>query len=132
MLHSLTEAEIEDWKSYYQVIAAETFQSKFYPMLLMCLNPSLERVKFNLEFVRYGTSRTVEYTRADLPWLKELAQSERARQRELHKRNGSRTAKASPGRHCTCCPLLLTSFPVPKTNPYRRMAAARRRRVSLV
>jgi len=98
ILHSLTEAEIEDWKSYYQVIAADTFQSKFYPMLLMCLNPSLERVKFNLEFVRYGTSRTVEYTRADLPWLKELAQSERARQRELHKRNGSRTAKASPGR----------------------------------
>jgi len=60
MLHSLTDAEIEDWKSYYQVIAADTFQSKFYPMLLMSLNPSLERVKFNLEFVRYGTSRSVE------------------------------------------------------------------------
>src|SRR5260370_34722775 len=126
MLHSLTEAEIEDWKSYYQVIAAETFQSKFYPMLLMCLNPSLERVKFNLEFVRYGTSRTVEYTRADLPWLKELAQSERARQSELHKRNGSRTAKASPGRHCTWCPLLLNACPVAKTNPYRRMSPERR------
>jgi hypothetical protein len=81
MLHSLTEAEIEDWKSYYQVIAADTFQSKFYPMLLMSLNPSLERVKFKLEFVRYGTSRSVEYTRADLPWMKELAQRERARQR---------------------------------------------------
>ena len=26
-------------------------------MLLMSLNASLERVKFNLEFVRYGTSR---------------------------------------------------------------------------
>ncbi len=47
MLHSLTEAEIEDWKSYYQVIDADTFQSKFYPFLLMCLNPSLERVKFH-------------------------------------------------------------------------------------
>ena len=131
ILHSLTEAEIEDWKSYYQVIAADTFQSKFYPMLLMCLNPSLERVKFNLEFVRYGTSRTVEYTRADLPWLKELAQSERARQRELHKRNGSRTAKASPGRHCTWCPLLLNSCPVAKTNPYRRMTPERRLRFAL-
>jgi hypothetical protein len=50
MLHLLTEAEIEDWKSYYQVIAADTFQSKFYSMLLMSLNPSLKRVKFNLEF----------------------------------------------------------------------------------
>jgi hypothetical protein len=131
MLHSLTEAEIEDWKSYYQVVAADTFQSKFYPMLLMSLNPSLERVKFNLEFVRYGTSRTVEYTRADLPWLREMAQSERARQRELHKRNGSRTAKASPGRHCTWCPLLLNSCPMAKTNPYRRMTPERRLRFAL-
>ena len=131
MLHSLTEAEIEDWKSYYQVIAADTFQSKFYPMLLMTLNPSLERVKFNLEFVRYGTSRSVEYTRADLPWLRELAQRERARQIELHKRNGSRTAKASPGRHCTWCPLLLNSCPVAKTNPYRRMTPERRLRFAL-
>ena len=131
ILHSLTEAEIEDWKSYYQVIAADTFQSKFYPMLLMSLNTSLERVKFNLEFVRYGTSRSVEYTRADLPRLKELAQSERARQRELHKRNRSRTAKASPGRQCTWCPLLLNSCPVAKTNPYRRMTPQRRLRFAL-
>jgi len=131
MLHSLTEAEIEDWKSYYQVIAADTFQSKFYPMLLMSLNPSLERVKFNLQFVRYGTSRTIEYTRADLPWLRELAQSQRARQRELHKRSASRAAKASPGRHCTWCPLLLNSCPVAKTNPYRRMTPERRLRFAL-
>jgi hypothetical protein len=84
MLHSLTEAEIDDWKSYYQVIDADTFQSKFYPILLMCINPSLERAKFVLEFVRYGVSRCVEYTRKDLPWLKELARRERARQRKLH------------------------------------------------
>jgi hypothetical protein len=83
-LHSLTEAEIDDWKIYYQIIDAETFQSKLYPLLLMCLNPSLERVKFVLEFVRYGVSRSVEYTRRDLSWLKELAQRERTRQRKLH------------------------------------------------
>jgi hypothetical protein len=80
MIHSLAEAEIDDWKSYYQGIDADTFQSKFYALLLMYLNPSLERVKFVLEFVRYGASRSVEYTRKDLPWLKELAQRERARQ----------------------------------------------------
>src|SRR5579863_1351422 len=62
MLHSLAEAAIEDWKSYYQIIDADTFQSKFYPLLLMCLNPSVERVKFVLEFVRYGASRCVEHT----------------------------------------------------------------------
>jgi hypothetical protein len=74
MIHWLTEAEIDDWKSYYQVIDADTFQSKFYPLLLMCLNPSPERVKFVLEFVRYGASRSVEYTRKDLPWLKEFGE----------------------------------------------------------
>ena len=97
MIHSLTEAEIDDWKSYYQVVDADTFQSKFYPLLLMCLNPSLERVKFVLEFVRYGASRSVEYTRKDLPWLKELAQRERARQRKLHGLNRSRKLRHPQG-----------------------------------
>ena len=131
MIHSLTEAEIDDWKSYYQVIDADTFQSKFYPLLLMCLNPSLERVKFVLEFVRYGASRSVEYTRKDLPWLKELAQRERARQRKLHGLNRSRKLKTFPGRHCTWCPLLLNGCPVAETNPYARMTAERRLRFAL-
>ena len=133
MLHSLTEAEIDDWKSYYQVIDAKTFQSKFYPLLLMCLNPSLERVKFVLEFVRYGVSRCVEYTRKDLPWLKELAQRERARQRTLHELafSGDRNLKISPGRHCTWCPLLLNGCPVAETNPYGQMTAGERLRFAL-
>ncbi|HLG99297.1 MAG TPA: PD-(D/E)XK nuclease family protein [Bryobacteraceae bacterium] len=133
MLHSLTDAEIDDWKSYYQIIDADTFQSKLYPLLLMCLNPSLEKVKFVLEFVRYGASRCVEYTRKDLPWLKELAQRERARQRKLHElaASGERDFKASPGRHCTWCPLLLNGCPVAKTNPYGQMTAEERLRFAL-
>ena len=133
MLHSLTEAEIDDWKSYYQVIDADTFQSKFYPLLLMCLNPSLERVKFVLEFVRYGVSRCVEYTRKEIPALKELAQRERARQRKLHElvSSGDRDLKASPGRHCTWCPLLLNDCPVAETNPYHQMTAEDRLRFAL-
>lgn len=128
MLHSLTEAEIEDWKSYYQIIEADTFQSKFYPLLLMCVNPSLERVKFVLEFVRYGASRCAEYTRNDLPWLKELAQAERGRQRKLHELAAfdERDLKVSPGRHCTWCPLLLNGCPVAQTNPYLQMTAEQR------
>lgn len=133
MLHSLTEAEIDDWKSYYQIIDADTFQSKLYPLLLMCLNPSLERVKFVLEFVRYGASRRVEYTRKDLPWLKELAQRERTPQRTLHKLASfaEQDLKASPGRHCTWCPLLLNGCPVAKTNPYSQMTAEERLRFAL-
>jgi PD-(D/E)XK nuclease superfamily len=133
MLDSVTEAEIDDWKSYYQVVDADTFQSKFYPLLLMCLNPSLERVKFVLEFIRYGVSRCVEYTRKDLPWLKELAQRERARQRKLHGLVSirERDLKASPGRHCTWCPLLLNGCPVAETNPYGQMSAEERLRFAL-
>jgi hypothetical protein len=133
MLHSVTEAEISDWKSYYQVIDADTFQSKLYPLLLMCLNPSLQRVKFVLEFIRYGASRCVEYSRKDLPWLKELAQRERARQKGLHDLAalGERALKASPGRHCTWCPLLLNGCPVAETNPYGQMSAEERLRFAL-
>ncbi len=99
----------------------------------MCLNPSLERVKFVLEFVRYGVSRFVEYTRRDLPWLKEVAQRERARQRKLHESvfGEDPNLKASPGRHCTWCPLLLNGCPVAETNPYGQMTAEERLRFAL-
>lgn len=133
MLQSLTEAEIDDWKSYYQVVEAGTFQSKLYPLLLMCLNPSLERVRFVLEFIRYGVSRNVEYARRDVPWLKELAQGERTRQGRLHELAASdaRGLKVSPGRHCTWCPLLLNGCPVAQTNPYCQMTAEERLRFAL-
>lgn len=133
MLRSLTEAEIADWKSYYQIIDADTFQSKLYPLLLMCLNPCLEKVKFAMEFVRYGASRSVEYTRRDLPWLMDLAQRERARQKKLHISaiGRERDLKASPGRHCAWCPLLLNGCPVARTNPYGQMSAEEHLRFAL-
>jgi hypothetical protein len=130
MLHSVVDGEIADWKSYFQVIDADTFQSKFYPLLLMCLNPSLERVKFVLEFVRYGVLNT---RRRDLPWLKELAQGERARQRRLRESVafGNRELKASPGRHCTWCPLLLSGCPIAETNPYGQITGEQRLQFAL-
>ncbi len=133
LLDSVTEAEIDDWKSYYQIVDPDTFQSKFYPLLLMCLNPSIRRVKFVLEFIRYGASRSVEYTRRDLPWLKELAERERKRQRRLHGIPGqsAESLKASPGRHCTWCPLLLNGCPVSGTNPYGQMTPEERTRFAL-
>jgi len=133
LLPSVTEAEIHDWKSYYQIIDPNTFQSKFYPLLLMCLNPALQRVKFVLEFIRYGASRSVEYARQDVPWLKELAERERTRQHQLHEitTHGAGSLKGSPGRHCTWCPLLLNGCPVSSTNPYGQMSAEERLRFGL-
>jgi hypothetical protein len=77
-------------------------------------------VKFVLEFVRYGASRSVEYTRRDLPRLKEIAQQARKRQRELHTiaLASSSEIQATPGRHCSWCPLLLKGCPLEGTNPY--------------
>jgi len=90
-------------------------------------------VKCVLEFVHYGASRNVEYTRTDLPWLKELAARERARQKRLHQLASSSKyePKASPGKHCTWCPLLLNGCPVAETNPYGRMTAEKRLRFAL-
>lgn len=127
-LQSFTEAEIAAWKSYYQVVEADTFQSKLYPLLLMCLNPALDRVKFVLEFVRYGVSRSVEYKRNDVPWLKELARRERERQKKLHEAASARAAlgNATPGKHCTWCPLLLGGCPLAQTNLYGNMSPSER------
>ena len=134
VLDSLTDAEIDDWKSYYQVIDADTFQSKLYPLLLMCLNPSIERVKFVLEFIRYGASRVVEYTREDITQLKDLAKRERSRQTKLHQLYSRRRGGApnpSPGRQCTWCPLVLSGCPMAQTNAYSQMTAEQRLRFAI-
>src|SRR5258708_19541421 len=41
MLHSITEAEIEDWKTYYQIIEPYPFHPTSSPPLPMSLHPSL-------------------------------------------------------------------------------------------
>lgn len=133
-LESPTSARIDDWKSFYQIVDADTFQSKLYPLLLFALNPRIEKVRFVLSFVRYGDAqRDVTYTRADVPMLMRLAERERARQLELHTEfiGGTRPRgvelKATPGRHCTWCPLLATGeCPVARTNPYSTMKAEER------
>jgi hypothetical protein len=74
---------------------------KLYPLLLMCLNPTLERVTFVFEFVRYGVSRCVEYRQKDFSSLKELGREngtprrapfwparEARRDGRLHRRGG--------------------------------------------
>lgn len=126
-MESETEATIWDWKSYFQIVDADTFQSKLYPLLLFSLNPALEKVRFVLFFVRYGASRDVTYTRAEVPKLQDLARRERDRQMSLHA-NYARGVelKTAPGRHCTFCPLLSDGCPMSKVNPYLKLDPAKR------
>ena len=121
VMESETEAEIYDWKSYWQIVDADTFQSKLYPLLVMLLNPTIQTVRFRLSFVRYGDAqRYVVWTRGDIPQLKDLVLRTRRRQLELHTKSEERM-KATAGRHCVFCPLLLTECPMREVNPYSQL-----------
>lgn len=62
-----TEAIIPDYKTNWMVFEPTTIQSIYYPWLLFKLMPHLTKVTFNLQFVRYNTERSREFTQADLP-----------------------------------------------------------------
>jgi hypothetical protein len=124
LLPTPADAVIHDWKSFFRVQEADTFQSRFYPLLLMSVIPTLERVEFILEFVRYGTSRSVEFTREDLPKLKEMAYDARARQLRVHAESEH---QATPGKCCLYCPLVTLGCPLlQQVNPYANMEPSER------
>lgn len=124
--------ECWDWKSWFQVVEPDTFQSEFYPLLIFKHYPLVEVVRFHLHFVRYGVSRSIEFTRADdLPRLEKRARQERRRQLALHadaELAGSDVKElrmlvrddlaAMPGPHCVYCPLLDKGCPIAQLNPY--------------
>jgi hypothetical protein len=126
VMESEFEATIIDFKSYFQIIDADTFQSRMYPLLLFLLNPQLQSIKFVLSFVRYGDAqRDVTWTRDDLPKLKKLVAWERARQLRLHETPVDKLTP-TPGRQCTWCPLLLSGCPMQNVNPYGNLQPAER------
>jgi len=126
IMESEIEATIIDFKSYFQIVDADTFQSRMYPLLLFILNPQIQSIKFVLSFVRYGDAqRDVAWTRDDVPRLKKMVEWERARQVRLHSDDPEKM-KPTPGRQCTWCPLLLSGCPVQKMNPYGNLDPADR------
>lgn len=104
-----TEAVIDDYKSYWRIIDADTFQSMFYPLLVFKHFPNVDVVRFNLRFVRYGAhaQREAVFTREDVPKLETMAREARLRQITLHVDIGSELVAMS-GDHCTYCPRLRT------------------------
>jgi PD-(D/E)XK nuclease superfamily len=105
-MESPVDATIWDYKSYFEIIEANTFQSKLYPLLLFRHNPALETVRFVLVFMRYGQTREVTWTRDHVPFLETILRDARARQIEIHEQKEAATAV--PGRVCETCPLLRT------------------------
>ncbi|MGH9522210.1 MAG: PD-(D/E)XK nuclease family protein [Terriglobales bacterium] len=130
LLPTPTEADIFDWKSFWQIVDAESFQSKFYPLLVFKHYPHIQTVRFHLQFVRYGVSRSVEFRRdRDLEKLEKLARQARARHLALHAVTGA--ASAMPGPHCLYCPLLTDGCPVGAINPYAEQSAEDRARFAI-
>lgn len=118
-------AQIDDWKSQFLIVDANSFESSFYALLLFCSNPALLKIEFALRFVRYGSaSRSVEFTRADVPRLQLAAKRERERQIKLHEMAAD-DFKASPGRQCSWCPII-ESCPLGKVNPYLNLTSEQR------
>lgn len=98
--------KITDYKSQHQVVEAESFQSKLYPLLVFLNYPDAEIVEFELAFLRYGCTRTVSYARKDMPAIMELVQASRSRQLEIHANPQQYEKQAVPGKACIYCPLL--------------------------
>jgi hypothetical protein len=113
-------AEIEDYKSFWQIQDADTFQSRLYPLLLFKHFEQLETVTFRLRFVRYGVTREVKFTRGDIPKLEKEVREARKRQVALHFAAteagvGPANDEAMPGQHCAYCPKL-RNCPLGETN----------------
>jgi hypothetical protein len=110
-------AIIEDYKSFWQIQDADTFQSRLYPLLLMKHFEQLQRVTFVLRFVRYNVTREVVFTREDLPRLEKEVRDARNRQIALHNKAArGQSVEATPGQFCAYCPKL-RSCPLGETNP---------------
>jgi hypothetical protein len=120
-----TEAEIDDYKSNFQAFEADTFQGKLYSLGLFMTMPSLEKVTFRLQFVRWNRDKVVKFTRDDIPALQEEARTWRRVQVNLHQMNAFEGSNPKivnypvlSGSHCVYCPLLAAGCPIEK-NPYK-------------
>lgn len=121
------DATIWDYKNYFEMIEANTFQSKLYPLLLFRHNPNLQTVRFVLFFLRYGQTREVMWHRDQVPLLEKVVRDARARQLAIHATQG--LAEAIPGKACEYCPLLRTAkCQVNDWNPYASMTESDRLR----
>ena len=110
-------ATIIDWKSQFFAMDPDTFQGKLYSLFLFDMNPQFEVVTFELRFVRWGgKSRSITFTRDDVPMLQAEAQRWRDLQVSLHKYHHLGDVDAQAGAHCIYCPLLSNGCPI-ENNP---------------
>lgn len=129
-----SEGMIRDWKSHYYISKADTFQGLFYSVLAFCCYPHLEKITFELMFVRYGVAKQVEYLREDLPEMTQTVRATRQRQLAVHRKHEQRGLAgltALPGSHCCYCSLLMNGCPIDAINPYANPSPEERVRLGI-
>jgi len=111
---------IDDFKSHMKPFDADTEQSKEYATFIFQHFDWVQEVEFRLTFVRYrNLSRSVKYTREEVPVLIETLKAARARQETLHvKYDAGEEIEAISGANCIYCPLLSNrACPIADWNP---------------
>lgn len=113
-------AEIQDYKSHpHPFDPDKNLQAKTYTVFVLSHFPWVETVTFTLIFVRYkNVTRSVTYTRQDLPVLIDAIKSSRERQKMIHADyDGGKDIQAIGNDGCFYCPLLSNKkCPILKNN----------------
>jgi hypothetical protein len=126
---------VDDFKSHARAFEpSETMQAKMYALFIYQHFTWVETVVFRLTFVRYkNMTRTVEYTRQDVPKLIEEAKAARERQKTIHVSfDGGKEIEAISGAQCVYCPLLSNrECPISQWNPQMQLEPVDRLRYLL-
>jgi len=123
-------AGITDYKSHPRPFdPAETLQAKTYTVFVLAHFPWVQTVTFTLTFVRYkNLTRSVTYTRQDLPILIDAIKSNRERQISIHvDYDAGKEMQAVAGGHCIYCPMLANATcPIAAWNPAMQLTPEQR------
>ncbi len=127
--------QIHDYKSHMKPFEPEDKpQSKEYALFAFQHFPWAAKVTFRLVFVRYkNLTRSVTYTREQVPMLMESLKAARARQEKIHEDyDAGREIEAIPGSLCVYCPMLSDrSCPVAEYNPQMQLTPEERLKFNL-
>lgn len=116
---------VDDFKSHARAFEpSETMQAKMYATFIFQHFPWVQTVMFRLIFVRYkNLTRSVEYTREELPKLIEAIKAARERQKLIHiDFDAGKDVEVTSGAQCVYCPLLSNrQCPISEWNPQAQL-----------
>lgn len=100
-------AKVPDYKSTWKPFDPDTFQSKLYPLLVFQHFSHVDKVTFELDFIRYRKMlRSVSFIREQVPALMKEVERARNRQIQYHEmKEAGETLEALSGDQCVYCPL---------------------------